>query len=141
MTDEEIEEKASRLVDVEFYKSARMACEIAKSLLEQHDFSTLIAAIDRADSIGPVLDPTLWREKHRAMLEDREVFAAALRFLGPWKKSDPRKRWRDPQGRLYLEHERSASGERVDLRTPDGHVREVDFVRSFHDRGWRENAV
>lgn len=90
MTEEEIEERASPIVDVEIYKSARMACELARTLLEQHDFSKLVAAIDRADAIGPLVHPTLWRDKNKAMLEDREVFAAALRFLGPWKKSEPR---------------------------------------------------
>ena len=89
MTEEE-ERAASRLVDVELYRAARAACELAKGLLEQYDFSKLVAAIDRADSIGPILDPSLWKEKHRAMLEDREVFLAALKFLGPWKRSQPR---------------------------------------------------
>ncbi|MBZ0118670.1 MAG: hypothetical protein K8H88_16835 [Sandaracinaceae bacterium] len=88
--EEQLEAAAGRLVDVELYKSARMACELAKTLLEQHDFSKLIAAIDRADAIGAIVDPTLWMKKHGPMLEDREVFLAALRFLGPWKRSEPR---------------------------------------------------
>lgn len=49
-----------------------------------------------------------------------------------------RPRWRDTRGVLYEEHERCGHhmGDRVDLRTLDGEVREVDFVASLLDRGW-----
>lgn len=71
---------------VKAYRDARMACEIAKNLLEHHDFAALIDAIGTADAIGPILDPTLWMKKHEAMDEDRKVFGAAQRFVATWQK-------------------------------------------------------
>ena len=73
------------MADRESYITARMACEVARKLLEGHNFDELLADIDRADALGPLLDPTLYREKHRAMEEDAEVFRAALRFLSTWR--------------------------------------------------------
>lgn len=66
------------------YRAARMACEVAKALLEQHDFKKLLDAISRADALGPFVDPTLYRSKAGAMLEDRQVFGAARGFLTTW---------------------------------------------------------
>ena len=63
------------------YRSARGACELARMLLDQHDFGALLDDIARADSIGAIVDPTLYRSKAKAMLEDREVFRAAKRFV------------------------------------------------------------
>lgn len=74
---------------VDAYQQARMACEIAKRLLEEHDFDGLLDAISRADSVGAILDPTLYREKIDAMLEDRKVFEAARRFLKTWPAEEP----------------------------------------------------
>ena len=67
------------------YRDARMACELAKHLLEAHDFAALLAAIESADAIGPLLDPSLWMEKHVVMDEDRKVFRAAARFISAWE--------------------------------------------------------
>lgn len=66
------------------YRAARMACEVAKALLEQHDFKKILDAISRAESVGAILDPTLYRDKIGAMLEDRQVFGAARGFLTTW---------------------------------------------------------
>lgn len=63
---------------VEAYRTALMLCIAAARLIGQFDIPKLLADIDHADSIGPILDPTLWRDKHEAMHEDREVFRAAL---------------------------------------------------------------
>lgn len=71
------------LVDEE-YISARLACEMVKDLLKQHNFSELLSAIDRADTLGPMLDPTLWRDKRQVMMEDRKVFEVAKRFVEAW---------------------------------------------------------
>lgn len=68
------------------YRHARLACELVRNLLQQHDFSQLLRDIESADAIGPMVDPSLWMKKGKAMDEDREVFRAALRFLGAWPK-------------------------------------------------------
>lgn len=75
---------------IQRYREARLACEAAKTILEEYDFAELINAIGHADSVGPILDPTLWMQKSTAMHEDQKVFAAALRFLGTWQKREPR---------------------------------------------------
>lgn len=69
---EEIEESIAR------YRAAVQACLIAGQLLTLHDLPRILAEMDRADSLGPILDPTLWSRKHKAMAEDRKVVAAAL---------------------------------------------------------------
>lgn len=50
----------------------------AARLLLHHDLPGLIDAIERADSFGAILDPTLYRAKQKAMHEDKEIFEAAL---------------------------------------------------------------
>lgn len=48
----------------------------ARTLAEHVDLSAAIAAIDQADALGPIMDPTLYRDKRRAMDEDRDVLSA-----------------------------------------------------------------
>lgn len=60
------------------YREAVHACTLVATLLRAHDVPALLQAIDRASAVGHILDPTLYREQVRAMLEDREVLAAAL---------------------------------------------------------------
>jgi hypothetical protein len=73
---------------LEEYRSARITCELARNFLKQYDFKKLLDAISRADAVGAMLDPTLYRDKHQAMLEDRAVFEAAQRFLKVWEKTE-----------------------------------------------------
>jgi hypothetical protein len=77
------EESAERIAD---HRSARLACEMARNLLAQYDFDALIQACNKAEAAAPLLDPTLWMKKGRAMEEDREVFARAEHFLAAWKR-------------------------------------------------------
>jgi hypothetical protein len=63
---------------VERYRSAVMTAALAARLLAQHNIAQLLRDIETADAIGPVLDPTLWRDKHEAMEQDREILKAAL---------------------------------------------------------------
>lgn len=72
--------------DVARYRIARMACEVAREVLRAHNYDKLLDEIARADSVGAIVDPTLYREKIDVMLEDREVFSGARRFLGTWPK-------------------------------------------------------
>ena len=47
----------------------------------------MLERIERADSIGAILDPTLYRANHKAMMEDKAVIAAVnlLAQLSPLK--------------------------------------------------------
>lgn len=73
---------------VEEYRAALAACVLARDLLRQHDLSALLRAIDRADAVGAMLDPTLYRDRAHLMHEDRAVFSAALRFVGTWPRPE-----------------------------------------------------
>jgi hypothetical protein len=68
---------APEATDVERYRHAVLQVHAAAALLQQHNIPDLLAAIDRADSVGPMFDPTAWKEKHAAMAEDREALQAA----------------------------------------------------------------
>ncbi|MGH9462021.1 MAG: hypothetical protein ACRD1X_12430 [Vicinamibacteria bacterium] len=42
------------------------------------DVPDLLNRISRAETLGPLLDPTLWIRNHQAMEEDKELLEAAL---------------------------------------------------------------
>lgn len=60
------------------YQEAVKACALARALLQVHDIPGMLRAIDHADAVGPILDPTLYRERAGAMAEDRQLLKAAL---------------------------------------------------------------
>lgn len=60
------------------YQAAVSACALAAQVLAAHDVPELLADIERADSAGAFLDPTLWINKRAAMLQDAELLRAAL---------------------------------------------------------------
>lgn len=45
-------------------------------LLAEQPLAEMIAAAERADAIGPLLEPTLYREKSRVLHEDLEMLRA-----------------------------------------------------------------
>ena len=47
-------------------------------LLAQIDLPAMLERVERAHALGPVLDPTLYRAKAKAMDEDAELIRAAL---------------------------------------------------------------
>lgn len=67
-------------MSVEEYQSAVVAAKFCANLLAGHDINKLLDAIERADAVGPVLDPTLYRDKQKAMHEDKELLQAALKL-------------------------------------------------------------
>ncbi len=64
--------------DAETYRAGVTMAAAAARLLAGVDVPGLLADIEHADAVGPLLDPTLYREKARAMGEDRELLRAAL---------------------------------------------------------------
>lgn len=55
-------------------------CTIASAagLIRNVDVPDLLARIERADAFGAVLDPTLYRARHDAMMQDKRLLEAAL---------------------------------------------------------------
>jgi hypothetical protein len=68
------------MADAEAYQAAVITCEAARQVLSRLDLPELLSAIEQAEALGPVLDPTLWLEKSRAMAEDKALFRAALQL-------------------------------------------------------------
>lgn len=62
----------------EEYQLCVQNVRLVASLLAEYRIADILAAIDRAETTGPLLDPTLWREKNQAMSEDKESLEAAL---------------------------------------------------------------
>lgn len=60
------------------YQATVKHVALMAQLLAGLDIPAILAAIDRAGAIGPILDPTLYREKNQAMEEDAELLRAAI---------------------------------------------------------------
>ena len=69
------------MTNIERYQAAVRACAEAVRIVCQHDIQGLLDAIERAEAVGPFVDPTLYREKAGAMEQDRELFRAALQLV------------------------------------------------------------
>lgn len=62
------------------YQAAVLAAKLCANLLATHDIPGFLKAIERSHAIGPMLDPTLYRAKVKAMEEDKELLEAALKL-------------------------------------------------------------
>lgn len=84
--------------DVETYQITVRTCAVAMALIEQWDVPKIIAAIENANAVGPIIDPTMYREKSKAMSEDEELLRAALPL---WKlaKNLKKRAMENPDGR------------------------------------------
>jgi hypothetical protein len=60
------------------YQAAVGSCALVGSMLTQYDLPAMLNAIERAEAIGPMIDPTLYREKAEAMGQDKDLLEAAL---------------------------------------------------------------
>lgn len=65
-------------MDASEYRNQMEIVIAAARMLTIVDLPELIADIDRAEAVGPVLHPTLYRDRAKAMAEDREIFQAAM---------------------------------------------------------------
>lgn len=60
------------------YRAAVTQVALAARVIGSHDLPGLLAAIETAHAVGPMLDPTLYREGVKAMDEDADVLRAAM---------------------------------------------------------------
>lgn len=81
------------------YQAAVGSCALVGSMLTQYDLPEFIRAIEHAEAIGPMIDPTLYREKNEAMMQDKELLEAAL----------PLYRWAMAQKRIAEEKMKAAA--------------------------------
>lgn len=75
--EEELEDDGPPL-EIDEHQSAVCAAVVCARMLKQYDIPELLRAADRAEAVGPFLDPTLWQKKHKALAEDKEMLEAAL---------------------------------------------------------------
>lgn len=73
-------------MNINDYQSAMVSCILAAKDLIGHDLPDILAQIDKAETIGPFLDPTLYRQKAKAMEEDKQMLEAALPLWKMGKK-------------------------------------------------------
>lgn len=69
---------AEQIAKIAEYREAVHTVVLCARRIAIHDIPAILESIERADIVGPMIDPTLWREKHKAMNQDREVLRAAL---------------------------------------------------------------
>lgn len=60
------------------YQTAIRACATAGAMISQCDLPEILAAISRAETLGPIVDPTLYIRKHKSMEQDKRLVEAAL---------------------------------------------------------------
>jgi len=63
------------------YHAAVHAAAVAVCMLRLHPLSAILQSIERAEALGPMIDPTLWRAKSQAMREDAALLTAAIAFV------------------------------------------------------------
>jgi hypothetical protein len=74
------------------YRSALLLILNSARVMTVVDLPKLLSDIEHAHAVGPMLDPTLYREKMRAMDEDKEILTAALPLWKLAKKLEERAR-------------------------------------------------
>lgn len=60
------------------YRAAVTQVVMAARVIGSHDLPGLLAAIETSHAVGPMLDPTLYRDAAKAMDEDADVLRAAM---------------------------------------------------------------
>lgn len=78
----------------EAYQEALILIVQSARLVGMVDVPDMLQRIERADSLGALLDPTLYGEKHAAMMEDKQLLEAALPLYRIAKEMEARARER-----------------------------------------------
>jgi hypothetical protein len=68
------------------YRETMMKVALLAQLAADLPVSEMLSAINRADSVGHIVDPTLYRAKHKAMCEDADMLRAIAPLVALGKK-------------------------------------------------------
>lgn len=60
------------------YQAAVRTCHLLGQMLLQYDLPAMLTAINRCESIGPVVAPTLWLSNSEAMDKDNKLLVATM---------------------------------------------------------------
>jgi len=63
---------------VEEYRMQIGLCITAARIIADTDLPDILKRIELADSLGGIVDPTLWRDRRQAMEEDKRLVKAAF---------------------------------------------------------------
>lgn len=66
---------------IALWQSTVMACAGAVQTLSLLPLVELIAAGERSQAMGPLINPTVWRDKNVALAQDLELLKAAQTFV------------------------------------------------------------
>lgn len=66
---------------IALWQSTVMVCAGAVQTLSLLPLAELIAAGERTQSVGHIVDPTMWRDKNVALAQDLELLKAAHAFV------------------------------------------------------------
>jgi hypothetical protein len=80
---------ASEIRSPEEWRDQLLTVIAAGTLLSTVDVPGMIARMGLADALGPMLDPTLYRDRAKAMDQDRDLLNAALPFWRLLEKINP----------------------------------------------------
>lgn len=69
--------------NIDEWQCALHGCAMAAKVIAQYDIPDMLDRMKRAEAVGPILDPTLYREKGQDMERDMELVEAA-RPLWEW---------------------------------------------------------
>lgn len=72
----------------EEYQCAVIMCANAGQMLGMFDLPGILKAINHAESIAPLVDPTLWIQKNKDMAIDKKLLEAALPLWKHVKKME-----------------------------------------------------
>lgn len=64
----------------EEYMAAQQAVRVAAAILKEMNLEDALCWAEAAGAVGPILDPTLYREKQQALREDIDLLRAAREF-------------------------------------------------------------
>ncbi len=73
-------------MDREEYQSNLVKCWLLASCAEDIPTSEMLVAIDHADAVVPIVDPTLWIRKSSAMAEDKKIVEAVATLRAAYLK-------------------------------------------------------
>ena len=77
---------------------ALMATRAFFALANEVDFTQLILRMERADALGPMIDPTLWIKAHGGLDSQRKTIEAAAAFKRALQKQLDDEAKRKPRG-------------------------------------------
>ena len=66
------------MANAEMYQACLRFCFMASNVLKDFDIPSMLREIEHAETVGPIVDPTLWIKNNKKMAIDKKLLEAAL---------------------------------------------------------------